>query len=79
MKTVKCPVEDCPGWETTSGNPNILQHIKRKAAGELLSNEVLAKDDPTPHVDFIKENLVNLTKEYVYVKIDGEITTLGLD
>lgn len=55
MNEYKCPV--CVGWETSSGSPNLIQHIKNIAKTELLTNHLLKKTDKSPHADWLRDNL----------------------
>ncbi len=62
MKNTTCPV--CKGWETTSGNPNHIQHIKNVAKSELLKKHLLGKGT-TAHADWLKGKVkVDVVKVY---------------
>jgi len=52
----------CSGWQTTSGRPNLLNHIKGLAKTELLNNYLDIKI-PTPHADFLKKNCRMIARE----------------
>ena len=55
MRTVKCPIEKCLGFETTSGNSNLMQHIKNIAKSELLAKHILGKGE-VKHADYLRDN-----------------------
>lgn len=57
---MNCPV--CEGFKTTSGNPSIRNHIIGYAKTELYRRELLDKNYPTPHLDYIKENYTLIDK-----------------
>ena len=56
MNIVKCPVEGCPGYETTSGRPGLKNHIKKRASSELL-DYYLGVVNLVPHAEYIKNNI----------------------
>jgi len=55
---VKCFIEGCEGFYTFSANHNMSNHIKNKAKSELLKRELIDKDLPTPHFDYLKNNYI---------------------
>lgn len=62
---------DCPacteGLTTTSKTPNLLNHIKRKAAYELLDKYLIEKGD-TKHAEWLKANTMVLEKAVYIVR-----------
>lgn len=71
MNNIKCPV--CAGFATTSGKPNLINHIKNIAKGELLRKHILG-DGATPHADFLKDKakLALTTVQNFIVEVGGK-------
>lgn len=60
---IPCPV--CKlRWETTSGNPNLLNHIKMAARNELLARHLVGEEIKIPHADWLKSS-VTITPKYI--------------
>jgi hypothetical protein len=55
MTKIKCPIENCQGFETTSGRSNLLQHVKNLAKSELLAKHIIGKGE-TKHADYLRDN-----------------------
>lgn len=55
MTNYKCPIKDCRGIETSSGHPNLMQHIKNIAKSELLAKHILGVGE-TKHADYLRDN-----------------------
>ena len=55
MTKMKCPIENCGGFEYTSSRPNLLQHIKNLAKSELLAKHIIGTGE-TKHADYLRDN-----------------------
>jgi hypothetical protein len=55
MIKIKCPIKTCKGFKTTSGHPNLVNHIKTMAKSELFTNYILGKGKiKMPHAEWLK-------------------------
>lgn len=61
MNKIVCPLKECPGSETSSGTPNVLNHIRNVAKTELLHNYILGEGSLI-HAEYLKKNAKPETK-----------------
>lgn len=73
MTKYKCPVNGCAGIETTSGRPNLFQHIKNIAKSELLSKHILGSGE-TKHADYLRDN--SKMEKITIFRLRGHVFTL---
>lgn len=78
MPVAKCLIEKCGGWETTTGSPNLIQHIKSVAKAELLNRHIMGSGD-IPHADWIKDNVkaTLIQRQQITIKLNGQIHVFG--
>jgi hypothetical protein len=72
MNNIKCPIDGCPGFFTTSGRPNLGNHIQSSAKKELFANFILKELRPTPHADYVAKNIKRRYEEVVVCLVDGK-------
>lgn len=76
MNAIKCPV--CKtGYGTTSGHPNLIQHIKNIAKSETLRKHLLGTG-PTLHADWLKAKVSVQKIEAYEINLAGETFTIQL-